>query len=108
MYSCSEVTKIEAEQPEPPTINDFTPKSGKARTEIKIWGENLSNVNKVTIGDIESGIKYRLTNDTIIVYPLPTSKLVKSNLLMHTVKRKVMKYLRWNIRFQPYPMYRQW
>lgn len=81
MYSCSEVTKIEAEQPEPPTINDFTPKSGKARTEIKIWGENLSNVNKVTIGDIESGIKYRLTNDTIIVYPLPTSKTGKIKLI---------------------------
>lgn len=81
IFSCSEATKIEAEKQEAPIISDFSPKSGKAKTEIKVWGDNFGTVNKVMIGDVESGIKYKLTQDTIIIYPLSNSKTGKIKLI---------------------------
>lgn len=81
IFSCSEATKIEAEKQEAPIISDFSPKSGKAKTEIKVWGDNFGTANKVMIGDVESGIKYRLTQDTIIIYPLSNSKTGKIKLI---------------------------
>lgn len=81
MFSCSEVTKIELEKQMAPIITDFSPKSGKAGTEIKIWGDYLGTVNKVLLGNVESGIKYRLTQDTIIIYPISNSKTGKIKLI---------------------------
>ena len=34
-FSCSEVTKIEAERPEPPIIIGFSPAEGRVGTEIR-------------------------------------------------------------------------
>lgn len=81
IFSCSEVTQIEPEKQEAPIISGFSPKSGKTGTEIKVWGNYLGNVNKVMLGDVESGIKYRLTQDTIVIYPFSNSKTGKIKLI---------------------------
>lgn len=72
-FSCSEVTKIEAERPEPPIIIGFSPAEGRVGTEIKIWGDNLGNVTQAYIGGGQAGIKYRITQDTAVIYPIESS-----------------------------------
>ena len=72
-FSCSEVTKIEAERPEPPVIIGFSPAEGKVGTEIKIWGDNLGNITQAFIGGGQAGIKYRITQDTAVIYPIESS-----------------------------------
>lgn len=73
IFSCSEVTKIEAEKPEPPVIVGFSPAEGRVGTEIKIWGDNLGNITQAFIGGGEAGIKYRITQDTVVIYPTESS-----------------------------------
>lgn len=73
IVSCSEVSEIKIEEPEAPVIIGFSPAEGKVGTEIKIWGENLGNVSKAYIGDGEAGIKYKITQDTVVIYPTESS-----------------------------------
>lgn len=65
--SCNEQVKVTIEEKEAPVLHTFSPSKGKIGTEITITGENLSDVNNVTIGGGKADIKYRINNNVIII-----------------------------------------
>lgn len=65
--SCSEQLKVTVEEQEAPVLTNFTPNEGKIGTEVTIEGENLSNINSVTIGGGEAEIKYRIDNNKMVI-----------------------------------------
>lgn len=65
--SCNEQIKVTVEEKKVPVLNVFSPNEGKVGTEITVEGENLSNVNNVTIGGGKADIKYRIDNNKMVI-----------------------------------------
>lgn len=65
--SCNEQIKVTVEEKKAPVLNAFSPNEGKVGTEITVEGENLSNVNSVTIGGGKADIKYRIDNNKMVI-----------------------------------------
>lgn len=65
--SCNEQIKVTVEEKKAPVLNTFSPNEGKVGTEITVEGENLSNVNSVTIGGGKADIKYRIDNNKMVI-----------------------------------------
>lgn len=72
--ACQENTLIEKIEINPPSITDFSPKSGEIGTEITIIGENLQRVDHVLIGGGVAEVKYRISDTKLIAKVLSTSR----------------------------------
>lgn len=77
LSSCHEKLSVTAEVEQPPVITQFSPASGAAGTEVTIEGENLGEVDTVTIGGGVAEIKYRISNNKMVVKVTAASKTGK-------------------------------
>lgn len=77
LSSCHEKLSVAAEVELPPVITRFSPASGAAGTEVTIEGENLGEVDTVTIGGGVAEIKYRISNNKMVVNVTAASKTGK-------------------------------
>lgn len=84
LMSCDEKLTINSEEQGVPAILDFQPETGKAGMELTIFGEQLRDVQSVKIGEIEAPVKYKISqNKMIVIIPAGAKKgyiTVKSNL----------------------------
>lgn len=67
MLACSEDLKFDEKESLPPTISDFNPKEGMVGDQITVYGENLSDVQVVLIGDTKATLKYHVSEKELVV-----------------------------------------
>lgn len=75
LTSCNEKLTVDIETQGTPEISEFTPSSGKAGTEVTIKGNYLRDIVSATIGGVEATIRYKLSQqEIVIVVPKEGSK----------------------------------
>jgi hypothetical protein len=65
--SCNETEVFDEQASSAPVITDFSPKSGKVGTEVRITGEYLQQIDTVRIGGGLAELKYRVNPQEIVV-----------------------------------------
>ncbi|PXV68757.1 IPT/TIG domain-containing protein [Dysgonomonas alginatilytica] len=75
--SCNENLVEDATNTSAPNITDFSPKSGKVGTEIKITGENLLKLDTIYIGGGMATVKYLINSREAVATVTSTSKTGK-------------------------------
>lgn len=66
-YGCNEDLVFNTKDEKEPVIESFEPTTGRSGDEITIKGENLGKVSTVYIGDSLAIIKYRISNNELVV-----------------------------------------
>ncbi len=67
LFACNEEIPSFVKETDPPVITSFTPESGYVSDEITINGQNLQMIDSVWIGSGLAKIKYKLSNEQMIV-----------------------------------------
>jgi len=87
LVSCNEDLVYDEVTEGTPVISDFSPKSGKVGTEVKITGEYLLKIDTVRIGGEMAELKHRVNANEIVV--IVTSKNKTGNILVSGSNGKV-------------------
>lgn len=64
---CDEKVSTDIVQQGDPQIEEFTPTRGKAGQEVTVKGEFLRDIQKATIGGVEALIRYKLSQQEIVI-----------------------------------------
>ena len=67
LAGCNEKESTDVIEQGDPQIIEFTPTSGKFGQEITIKGEFLRDIQKATIGGVEATIRYKLSQQEIVI-----------------------------------------
>ena len=67
LAGCNEKESTDVIEQGDPQITEFTPTSGKFGQEITIKGEFLRDIQKATIGGVEATIRYKLSQQEIVI-----------------------------------------
>jgi hypothetical protein len=94
LAGCNEKESTDVIEQGDPQIIEFTPTSGKFGQEITIKGEFLRDIQKATIGGVEATIRYKLSQQEIVIVVPGKSFLVRKK-----KRRKASSHLRLYIRF---------
>lgn len=74
MAGCNEKLYVDAPKQGKPVLTSFSPSSGRIGTQIEINGEQLRDINKAEIEGAEIAIKYKLSQQTLILELTPNAK----------------------------------
>ena len=67
LAGCNEKESTDVTEQGDPQIIEFTPTSGKFGQEITVKGEFLRDIQKATIGGVEATIRYKLSQQEIVI-----------------------------------------
>lgn len=99
LAGCNEKESTDVIEQGDPQIIEFTPTSGKFGQEITIKGEFLRDIQKATIGGVEATIRYKLSQQEIVIVVPANAGNGKIVLSTKEKRRKVSSHLRLYIRF---------
>lgn len=72
LAGCNEKVSSDVIEQGDPQITEFIPTSGKFGQEVTVKGEFLRDIQKATIGDVEAQIRYKLSQQELVIV-VPTN-----------------------------------